>query len=414
LTAGLRWDPNTPPATAGGQGAAFRPGVQSRVFPNAPTGLVFPGDPGINDAVMPTTYGYYEPRVGVAWQPAWLKNTSVHAGFGLFEAPLPYSAYGHISQVALFSPTYSFNSTTNANGTVTPINFQDPWASFSGTGGVSPFPTFNSLNTKPSANSVFPGPTTVPAVFANNYKNGITQSWNAAVEQQFGENFAVHLAYVGSESYHQAVIIDQNPGIFSASGARTRYPQFAAILTDFSSGTASYNSLQAGVEKRLSHGLQFQSNFTWSNTIDTAATGNISFGSPQLTNPFNLRYNRGTLSLSVPIISVSNLVYTTPDLHGHSSLMRYALGAWEVSAIVTAQSGSPFGISGGDGSTTQEHSNIRTELISLERELEHIKGIANNGSTNTSILLPSVLTRLAPSEQQGKTSDEHLQSRPQI
>jgi hypothetical protein len=349
VTAGIRWDPNTPPALAGGQGSAFHPGVQSRVFPNAPTGLVFPGDPGVDDAVMPTTYGYYEPRIGVAWQPSWLKNTSVHASFGLFEAPLSYSAYGHIPEVSPFLPTYSFNSTTNANGTITPISFQDPWASFPGTGGVSPFPPFSTVNTRPPTNSVFPGPTTVPAVFDNNYKNGITQSWNVAIEQQFGEDFALHLAYVGSESYHQVVVIDQNPGVFAANGARTKYPQFASILTYLSSGTASYNSLQAGIEKRLSHGLQLQSNFTWANAIDTAASGNISFGSI-LTNPFNLRYNRGTSALSVPIISVSNFVYTTPDLRGHESLVRYVLGSWEVSGIITAQSGSPFGISGGDGS----------------------------------------------------------------
>jgi hypothetical protein len=63
LTGGLRWDPNLPPSTpAGGRGAAFRPGQQSQRFPNAPLGLVFPGDTGINAALMPTTYGYFQPR----------------------------------------------------------------------------------------------------------------------------------------------------------------------------------------------------------------------------------------------------------------------------------------------------------------------------------------------------------------
>jgi hypothetical protein len=148
-------------------------------------------------------------------------------------------------------------------------------------------------------------------------------------------------------------VIDQNPGIFASGGARTTYPNFAQILTDFSNGTASYNSLQVSLEKRLSHGLQFGSNFTWSKAIDLAASGNISFGSPQLADPFNLRYNRGISYLNVPHISVTNFIYTTPDLRGHSELFRSFLGSWQASGIVTIQSGSPFTISGGTGNNSE-------------------------------------------------------------
>jgi Carboxypeptidase regulatory-like domain len=348
ITAGLRWDPNLPPQTAGGQGAAFHPGQQSTVFTNAPEGLVFPGDKGVNASLMPTSYGYFEPRVGIAWQPSWLKSTSVRAGFGLFDAPLPYSAYGHTPEVTPFSPTYTFYGSPSS-----PINFQDPYANFAGTNFTSPFPPFLSLANKPAANSAFPGPVSVPAIFSNDFKLGITQSWNASIEQQFGANLALHLAYVGSESYHQTTVIDQNPGIFASGGARTTYPAFAQILTDFSNGTASYNSLQVGLEQRLSHNIQFQSNFTWSKTIDLASSGNISFGAPQLANPFNLRFNRGISYLNVPHISVTNFIYTTPELRGHGELMRSVFGAWQASGIVTIQSGSPFTISGGTGNNSE-------------------------------------------------------------
>ena len=120
-------------------------------------------------------------------------------------------------------------------------------------------------------------------------------------------------------------------------------------MTLASIGTASYNSLQVGVEKRFSHGLQFQSNFTWAKTIDLAGSGNVSFGTPQVPDPFNIRFNRGISLLNFPYVSVSHLVYTTPELQGHGVLMRELLGAWELSGIVTLQSGQPFGISGGNG-----------------------------------------------------------------
>ena len=57
LTLGLRWDPNLPPQIPAGRGATFVPGQQSTVYPNAPEGLVFPGDAGIGRGLMRTTYG---------------------------------------------------------------------------------------------------------------------------------------------------------------------------------------------------------------------------------------------------------------------------------------------------------------------------------------------------------------------
>ena len=316
-------------------------------------GLVFPGDKGIGNGLMPNTYGYWEPRLGVAWQPHSLPRTSFRAGFGIFTAPLMYSMYNHTADIAPFSPTYALYGSSS-----TPLSFSNPWSQNAGTGDVSPFPPFAPF--KPASTAPFAPPFTIPAVFAQNFHLGITQSWNASVEHEIGQNTVLRLAYVGSESYHQSDIIDQNPGICGpviitskgpacSNGNRTTYPNFYQILTNFSNGTASYNSLQASVERHLTKGLQFQSNFTWSKTMDTASSGNISFGSNELPDPFNLAYNRGTSALNVPFIWVSNVVYTTPTLSGKNQLMRQTLGGWEMSGIVTLQSGFPFGISGGGG-----------------------------------------------------------------
>ena len=56
LTAGLRWEPNLAPKMKDGRGAAFVAGQQSTRYPNAPLGLVFPGDAGVSDSLMPVTY----------------------------------------------------------------------------------------------------------------------------------------------------------------------------------------------------------------------------------------------------------------------------------------------------------------------------------------------------------------------
>jgi hypothetical protein len=348
ITAGLRWDPNFAPGVTSGRGGAFVPGQQSTLYPNAPPGLVFPGDKGISNGLMPNTYGYWEPRLGVAWQPRSLPRTSFRAGFGLFTSPLQYSMYNHTADISPFSPTYSFTGTlTGVPGTSVPLSLDTPWSQFEGTGGVSPFPPFAPF--KPASDAAFTTPFFIGAIFAQNFHLGITQSWNVSVEHAVGQNTVVRLAYVGGESYHQSVVIDQNPGIYATGGTRSTYPKFQAILTDFSLGTSSYNALQLGVERHLTRGLQFQSNFTWSKTLDTTSSGNVSFGTQNLPDPFDIGYNRGISSLNIPFIWVSNLVYTTPTLTGQSQLMRQALGGWELSGIATWQSGYPFGIAGGYG-----------------------------------------------------------------
>lgn len=117
VTAGLRWDPNHPPQIANGRAATFVAGQQSTVYPNAPTGLVFPGGAGISDGLMDTTYGYWEPRVGIAWQRKSLRKTSIRAGFGLFTQPMIHSAYNHTADNRPFAPTFLYEGTTTEGST---------------------------------------------------------------------------------------------------------------------------------------------------------------------------------------------------------------------------------------------------------------------------------------------------------
>ncbi len=352
INIGLRWDPNFAPTSAGARGAAFVAGQQSTVFPNAPVGLIFPGDQGMSSTLMPNSTGYWEPRLGLAWQPKSLPHTVFHAGFGLFTGPLEYSSYNHAADIAPFSPTFSFNGgscaggcTVGADKAITgALSFDNPWSTFAGTSYTSPFPPFTSVSYKPPTNSVFATPVSVGQSFSRNFKLGITQSWNLSVEQQINSSTVVRLAYVGSESFHQTDAIDQN----AATSDVRPYSNFTQILTDLSNGTASYNSMQVTVDHHLSHGLQVQSSFTWSKSIDDASSGNVSFGSPYLGDPFNLAWNRGVSSLSVPENWVTNFIYQAPSLLGRSQLLQRTLGGWELSSIVTYQSGNPFTVMSGN------------------------------------------------------------------
>ena len=349
LTAGLRWDPNTPPQIANGRAATFVPGQQSTVYPNAPLGLVFPGDKGIGNGLERTTFGYFEPRIGFAWQPRSLPHTAVHAGFGLFTQPMIYSDYNHTADNAPFAPTFDLQGTNT-----TPLNLANPWSGSAGTGGVSPFPPFASSSYKPPSTATFASGISIPATIDPGFKLPVTQSWNLTVEQQLGQTMVFRIAYVGTETYHASFILDRNPGIFATAGSRSTYPAFSEILDTFSYGTAKYDALQVSFERRLSHDLQFQTNFTWSKTMDLASSANISFGTNQLGDPFDQRWSYGASSENVPLRWIGNLTYTTPALSRLNPAFRTILGRWEVSAISTAQSGFPFSVAAGFGSNNSE------------------------------------------------------------
>ncbi len=373
VTAGLRWEPNIAPSVKNGRGTAFIPGEQSTRYPNAPTGLVYPGDPGVSPTLIPRDYEQFGPRIGVAWQPSYLPKTAFRGAFGIFFSPLLYSVYNHTADTAPFSPTYSFSATN------TPIPFANPFsAASSGTGGIDPFPPFASAGENPPSTATFPpGLVGVGAVFNQNFRIGTTQSWNVSLEQQFGNDYAFHLAYVGNESYHQLLPIDLNPGIFNpqpytqsgvlitpGNGARTTYPAFSSVIENGSLGTANYNALQASLQKRLSQILQVQTSFTWSRTEDTFSANAGASGGRNLPDPFNIRFNFGKSDFNVPIVSVTNFVYTTPALKGHGFLLQEALGGWEVSGIYTLESGYPFTISDSANNSASQQGGDRANFAS--------------------------------------------------
>ena len=353
VTVGVRWDPNTPPTVTGGRGSQWRPGVQSTMFPNAPVGMIFPGDAGLDAKLMPTTYNNWDPRIGVAYQPKFLPHTSFRAGFGIFTGPLQYSAYNHSSDIAPFSPTFSFGSHVETEDPTKDIQipFDAPWtANYLYAAGAPVFPTgdqfshnnFASLSYKPPTNSPIITPVSLGAEFSPDFKRGITQSWNLSIEQQLTSTMALHVAYVGSESDHQSVIIDANAGV---AGVRP-FASFNNIDENFSLGTSPYNSLQLGFDKRVSHGLTVQSNFTWSKVTDVSSSGNISFVGA-LGNPFDLKWNRGISDMNVPLVSVTNFDYKTPELKSMNRVARAILGNYEVSSIYYWRSGHPFSLYGG-------------------------------------------------------------------
>src|SRR6185369_2797505 len=89
---GIRYEPFIPYVDDGDRVSAFRPGVKSQVFVNAPVGLLFVGDPGVPRGGTQSALNNLAPRVGFAWAPFGNTRTSVRGGYGIFYDSSPMSA----------------------------------------------------------------------------------------------------------------------------------------------------------------------------------------------------------------------------------------------------------------------------------------------------------------------------------
>lgn len=265
----------------------------------------------------------------------------------------------------------------------------------------APFnPTYNiaslpvsSLPIDPSA-PVPAGAKLVPGGVQPNMKTPTLISWSLRVDQELSPNTLLTLGYVGSHGYHELIGVDANepfPTICPAAPCPSVYPtappataangfpadsQLAGapvppgsyyipvgtpkanpspILTNtwtwFSVGDSSYQALQIDLRRRFSQGLSVRAVYTWSKALDDGDSLNqtTSNNAPGLvSNPFNLRGDKGLATYDVRNLAVVNALYELPIGRGKpfaSNLGGWSNGivsGWSVASIVTLQSGFPI------------------------------------------------------------------------
>jgi hypothetical protein len=240
------------------------------------------------------------------------------------------------------------------------------------TGNLAGQPNIFFNNPFVSATSV---PGSLPFAVSNdqNLKDTYIQQWNLNIQRKLPANVVLDVGYVGSKGTRLIVtypdlniplqIVDPaTPGLASLNARRPDQLFQRAVTGDKSVGNSIYHALQVKAERRLSRGLTFLTAYTWSKSISGPSDiggqvgGGFYIGTPQ--DPYNLRGDRAVSGFDVTQRFVQTILYDVPLFHGLHGAGKYLLDGWQVSTIMTAQSGFPSPVTSnlattGSGITTR-------------------------------------------------------------
>jgi hypothetical protein len=346
LNLGLRWEPFLPIQNTYGwashfERAAFDAGRHSVVYPLAPAGLTFPGDPDYpGDG---TTFGKattFAPRLGAIWTPSQDESFSVRASWGIFyDAP-------HLFFNTRFAnnPPWGAQITrTNPSG-----GFTDPYLNYPG---GNPFPALNT----DWATAAFPA----FGVYVNtplHTEPTALQQWNLSVQKQVGQ-WLFAGSYLGNHSSHLWRATELNPAVFGA-GATTGNTDQRRVLIRANpiegqkygtighlddTGRANYHGLLLSAQRRFGDGFSVLSNWTLSRCMSDPATTEIT--GPTIVDPANPDLDYAYCAADRRHVVNVSLVARTPQF-GNAAL-RAILGDWQLSPLVRWQSGNRSSVTTG-------------------------------------------------------------------
>ncbi len=321
----------------------------------------------------------YQPRIGVAWTP-FGNNTVIRASWGVtdfFEgigvanipaANPPWQGAGQQS----YLPAQPLPGSTLSQG----FNVLPP-----------PVCTTTTVLSTPSPAACFQSQTI--HIIDPNYRPTVSQQWNFTIQHQFGNSTTVQVAYVGEKNDHltniyyghqrvlhpdgtvsNGLYLAGNPALQLETGGVVGHNAGIERVID-TNGYGNYNALEASVQHRLSNGLDFQVNYTFSKCLTNAPGffgqyGDANSGQTQANGGYafpEYTYNQA-LDYGLCPNDVQNEFngYVTYDLpFGHNRMFGKnsnkvvdgVLGGWQVNLLMNVHSGFPFEVTASDTSGTR-------------------------------------------------------------
>lgn len=362
LNLGLRYVATTGMTELHNAFGGFDPNI-TNPFDGTLGSMTFGGQNNQNSLQKPI-YNIFLPRVGFAWSPGLVKNTTVRGGFGMYSYNFSEDAYGNGLGTGALTTSQGSATDVHANGPTPLINLDASAATAA--------PILNYVVGSPSAREPlsYITPNSPQNVVYTPYSVpvGRINEWSLSVEHQFAINYVVSVAYVGSHGSNLQYRTDLNqitdPTILAA-GTTTQadrpYPLFGFITGNNYNGISNYNSLQTSVTKRYSNGLTFQVNYVWSHFMDDQdSAGWGQRGGNQFWQIGNdPKSNYANSNFDIPQALKGVVSYDLPLGHGKAylssdnSVQEALVGGWRIAGTFITQSGNPFTVYSSSSNNSQ-------------------------------------------------------------
>jgi hypothetical protein len=294
-----------------------------------------------------STLNNFEPRLGFAWDPFHNGKTAVRGSFGMFDIlPLAYQ------YIAAATKQYPFVFAGN-------INNPGQGTFYAGAYPLLPQP---------------PGPpgggNSKGGSYTEQYPHrSYVMQWNFNIQRELIPNLTIMAGYVGSRGVHEPFRVDDGDIVMpiKTSEGRWLFPNpvqsgntingnFGQIHYLAYQGNSYYHALEVAVQKAMSHGVQFQTSFTWGKSIDTgsAAGHGDQFSNSISSLPYyDLRSLRTRSDFDIKRTLVVSLNWQVPSSKSLSGPAAWVANGWELGGIFKVNDGVPFTATWATGSDPQ-------------------------------------------------------------
>jgi hypothetical protein len=408
LTAGVRWVPEFEPIDVFNRGSVFNMAnflndTLSTVYPTAPAGITFYGDPNVPRAFTKNHLAQFSPNAGVTYDLTGRGETVFRAGGAMvYDEPNFFTAQ-RVNQ----NPPFATATENTPVGV--PLNLTNPYSS----GTITTDPYTSTTTGKPTAaTAIFPNGSqyiSLPTQFLPSYM----VQWNASVQQEFSHGWEFELQYIGSHSTHVALGLPIDPAVFipgTSTGPGSCAPlgtapaagqpcstvanqaaRYALTLANPAQGvkyagggggsiligdgaTASYNGLVTTIQHRLGGSFSFLANYTWSKCLDIEdAQGDVA--GTTVENPKNIHMDWGPCGSDYRNLFNTTLVATSN--FGLSGWKALAINHWEIAPLMQIRSGAPFNVTAGQDNSLTAVGNDRPNLVHPNDIYTHDKIMRN-------------------------------------
>jgi hypothetical protein len=346
LNYGLRYEPFIPWDQKGGRHTGFIPGEQSVVVPDAPPGILFPGDPQLPQKLTHSDLNNFAPRFGAAWDVTGDARTVVRGGYGIFyqqingetthAAEAPWRGTTQLRQGRIEDPFGSLGQT-------------EPPPDSPGEFGCSPIASYPGLRC-----TEYPLP--IRTVYTDpNLLTSYTHHVSASVQRQLTSHLALEAAYIGKigrklvgHNYFNAAPYINSPitgAPPSLQNIEERVPYAPGVISAQSRVLANlfgsrYHSLQLRLERRMSRGFSFSGSYALSKN-DTNQPQNTTGLISNIPNPFDLESLWGPSLLDRRHVVAASWVWS-PEYSPGNALLRALASGWTITGMHRIQSGTPL------------------------------------------------------------------------